>query len=69
MSEVQSKDELFEFNQYLSFLDLEHHPDFKEAWSGQNKVAFEKVLMSMVLTWPMVTRLQIAFTEAGSVSV
>lgn len=47
MSEVQSKDELFEFNQYLSFLDLEHHPDFKEAWSGQNKVAFEKVLMSM----------------------
>lgn len=47
MSEVENKDEMFEFNQYLSFLDLEHHPDFKSAWDGQDKVAFEKVLMSM----------------------
>lgn len=45
--EVSSKGFEYMFNQYLSFLDLECHEDFKKVWSEQDKRGFEKVLMSM----------------------
>jgi len=43
----QKKSEPFEFTNYLSFLDLERHPGWKEAWFGQDKEMFEKLLFSM----------------------
>lgn len=41
------KEQKFEHNQYLSFLDLEHHPEWKAAWKSQDKRACDKILMAM----------------------
>lgn len=41
------KEQKFERNQYLSFLDLQHHPAWVIAWKAQDKTACDKVLMSM----------------------
>jgi hypothetical protein len=48
MTEVkQKKQETCEYTQYLTQLDLEHHPDFAEAWKSQDQTKFEKVLNDM----------------------
>lgn len=36
-----------EYDQYLSFLDLEQHPDWMEAWKAQDKDKVDQILYSM----------------------
>lgn len=36
-----------EFNQYLSFVDLERHPDWESAWKSQDRDKVEKILYAM----------------------
>lgn len=36
-----------EYDQYLSFLDLEQHPDWLEAWKAQDKDKVDRILYSM----------------------
>lgn len=49
MSELKKEkfDQPHEFDQYLGQIDMEHHPLWEEAWVGQNKEKFEKILHDM----------------------
>jgi hypothetical protein len=47
---MEAKSEKFmpsEYDQYLSFLDLEEHPDWMAAWKAQDKEKVEEILYSM----------------------
>lgn len=46
MAKLQNEkfDQPMEFDQYLGHLDLEKHPEWDEAWKGQDQKVFEKVL-------------------------
>lgn len=47
IKQVVRKPDPCEFDQFLGQLDLESHPDWKEAWATQNTKLFEKVLWEM----------------------
>lgn len=36
-----------EYNQYLSFVDLEQHPEWNDAWKNQDKERVEAILYSL----------------------
>lgn len=49
MSELRTEkfDQPMEFDQYLGQLDMERHPLWNQAWVGQDKEAFEKILYDL----------------------
>lgn len=47
MSGNKAVDNSYDYNQYLSFLDLEEHPEWMVAWKAQNKQKVEEILYSM----------------------
>lgn len=49
MSEMAREkfDQTCSFDQYLSFLDMEKHPLWDEAWKGQNAEKFDQILYDM----------------------